>query len=82
MFELTAEQAGALNAPDQTPVRVVDPRTRREYVLVPLDEYDQLLADYDDTGFTRDELHALAWEAGRSIGWEEMDEFDDLPEES
>lgn len=28
---------------------------------------------------TREELQALAWEAGKGAGWEEMDEDDDLP---
>ncbi len=32
--------------------------------------------DYEDAGWTRRELHAQAWEAGRSIGWEDMDEYD------
>lgn len=35
--------------------------------------------DYDDSGWTRDELHAPMWEAGKSIGWEDMDEYDDPP---
>lgn len=81
MFELTAEQAGTLDAPDQTPVRVVDPRTRREYVLVPVDEYNRLAADYDDTGFTREELDLQRWQIGHDIlGWDDMDVYDQLPE--
>lgn len=38
------------------------------------------LADepYDDSEWTRDELLAQAWEAGNSIGWEEMAEYDSI----
>jgi hypothetical protein len=36
---------------------------------------------YDDGDWTRDELQALAWEAGRAAGWnDEMDEYDEMPE--
>ena len=79
MIELTEEQAGALRDPAAAPARAVDPRTRRQYVLVPLDEYERLAAGYDDGGWTRDELAAAAWDAGRSIGWEDMGEYDDPP---
>jgi hypothetical protein len=37
-------------------------------------------AEYDDSPWTRDELQALAWEAGKHAGWEDMDEYDDPPE--
>ena len=36
--------------------------------------------DYDDSPWTKDEMQAIAWEAGKALGWEEMDEYDDLPE--
>jgi hypothetical protein len=36
--------------------------------------------EYDDSPWTREELHALAWEAGKSLGWDDMDEYDDVPE--
>jgi hypothetical protein len=38
------------------------------------------MMDYDDSPWTKVELHALAWEAGQEAGWEEMDEYDDLSE--
>lgn len=83
MFELTQEQVGAINAHESTPVRAVDPLTRREYVVLPVDEYERLTTvEYDDTGFTPDELLQLAWEAGRGIGWDDMDEYDLPPEQS
>ena len=35
---------------------------------------------YDDSPWTSEECHALAWEAGKHAGWEDMDEYDDIPE--
>ena len=82
MIELTEYQIQAMDVA-HSPPRVVNPRTRATYVLLPLEEYQRLSGEpYDDTPWTREELHAQAWEAGRSIGWEEMDEYDDLPSPS
>jgi hypothetical protein len=42
-----------------------------------MDEYERMKEDeYDDSAWTKEELQALAWEAGKSIGWEDMDEYD------
>jgi hypothetical protein len=71
----------ALEAPEATPPRVVNPRTKETFVLLRADEYKRLKEDeYDDSPWTREELQALAWEAGKRAGWEDMDEYDDLPE--
>jgi hypothetical protein len=81
MIELTDEQMRALQSPDDTPPRLVNPHTHETFVLLPADEYARLKqAEYDDSPWTRDELHALAWEAGKRAGWDHMDEYDDLPE--
>ena len=84
MFELTPEQVGAINAPESTPVRAVDPLTRREYVVMPLDEYERLTAlDYETGDITREELNLLRWRIGHDIlGWDDMDIYDQLPEKS
>jgi hypothetical protein len=37
-------------------------------------------SEYDDSPWTSQEREALAWEAGKSAGWEDMDEYDDAPE--
>ncbi len=37
--------------------------------------------EYDDSPWTREELQALAWEVGKHVGWEDMDEYDDDPEQ-
>lgn len=82
MIELTEEQLQSLESDDVTPPRVVNPRTKAAFVLLRVDEYERLKdEDYDDSALTREELLARAWEAGKSIGWEDMDEYDDIPEE-
>lgn len=77
MIELTEHQIHALGGPGSGPSRAVNPRTQETYVLLTLDEYRRLAGDeYDDDGWTRDELHTQAWDAGRSLGWDDMDEYD------
>lgn len=83
MIELTQQQLQALENRGPTHHRVLNPQTQETFVLLPLDEYERLSAEqYDDSPWTRDELHALAWEAGKHIGWEDMDEYDDVAEKS
>ena len=81
MIELTEQQAQALEHPDSVPLRVVNPRTKESFVLLRVDEYERLKeSEYDDSPWTRSELEAAAWEAGKQAGWESMDEYDDFPE--
>src|SRR5437588_12001252 len=81
VIELTEQQLQALDHPDATPPRVVNPRTRETFVLLRVDEYERLKAnEYDDSPWTSKERHALAWEAGKHAGWEDMDEYDNNPE--
>jgi hypothetical protein len=77
MIELTEQQLQALEHPETTPPRLVNPRTKETFVLVRVEEYERLKQDeYDDSPWTREELEALAWEAGKSAGWEDLDEYD------
>jgi hypothetical protein len=81
VIELTEQQVQAMKNPDASPPRVVDPRTGETFVLLRIDEYERLNAgEYDDSPWTSEERHALAWEAGKHAGWEDMDEYDDIPE--
>jgi PHD/YefM family antitoxin component YafN of YafNO toxin-antitoxin module len=81
MIELTEQQMLALENPEVTPPRIVNPRTKETFVLLRADEYERLKEDeYDDSPWTREELQALAWKAGANVGWEDMDEYDDPPE--
>jgi len=81
MLELTEAQMQALENPEATPPRLVNPRTKETFVLLRVDEYERLKEDeYDDSPWTREELETLAWEAGKHLGWEDMDEYDDATE--
>jgi hypothetical protein len=81
MIELTEQQIQALETPEATPPRLVNPRTKETFVLLRVDEYERLKeAEYDDSPWTSEELQVLAWEAGKQLGWEDMDEYDDAPE--
>ena len=63
MIELTEQQIQALESPEATPPRVVNPRTKETFVLLRVDEYERLKEDeYDDSPWTSEELQALAWE--------------------
>jgi len=81
MIELTEQQQLVIEQADDTPVRVVNPRTSETFVLIRTAEYERLLdEEYDDSPWTSEERHTLAWEAGKHAGWEDMDEYDDIPE--
>ncbi len=81
MIELTGQQLQALENTRENPLRLINPRTNEMFVLLPEDRYERLKDDaYDDTPWTKEELQALAWEAGKSLGWEEMHDYDDGPE--
>jgi alpha-D-ribose 1-methylphosphonate 5-phosphate C-P lyase len=81
MIELTEQQVHELESPTAVPPRIVNPRTNETFVLLRMDEYWRLKEDeYDDSPWTSEERHALAWEAGKHAGWEEMDEYDDAAE--
>jgi hypothetical protein len=80
MIELTQQQLQALEKPEITPPRVVNPQTKETFVLLRVDEYERLKeGEYDDSPWKREELQALAWEAGEHTGWEE---YDDATEKS
>ena len=63
MIELSEQQMQALEHPEATPLRVVNPRTKATFVLLRVEEYERLKEEeYDDSPWTREELEALAWE--------------------
>jgi alpha-D-ribose 1-methylphosphonate 5-phosphate C-P lyase len=80
-IELTEHQIAVVQAKAPAPTHVVNPRTQETFVLLSVDEYRRLKAiDYDDSPWTREEMEALAWETGKAAGWDEMDEYDNLPQ--
>jgi hypothetical protein len=77
MIELSEEQKQAISSGEA--VRLRD--NGQEFVVLRADLYDRLIEEeYDDSPWTPQERDALAWEAGKHAGWEEMDEYDDTPE--
>jgi hypothetical protein len=80
MITLTDQQARELEKREATPVRVVNPRTNDNYVLLPVSQYEQLKEQvYDDSPWTREELQSMAWEVSECTSWEE---YDDEPRKS
>ena len=78
MIELTEQQIQSLEIHAATPVRMVYPRSKETFVLLPVAEYERLKeGEYDDSPWTREELQALAWERVKHEDW---DEYDELPE--
>jgi hypothetical protein len=76
---LTEEQALAVAASVEGPPTMVDPKTQAEYILIRKDLYEKLTReDYDDSPWTAEERDALAWEAGKHAGWEDMSDYDDV----
>lgn len=77
MIELTEQQMQSLEN-HATPPRLVHPRSKETFVLLPVAEYERLKdSEYDDTPWTREELEALAWER---LKHEDCAEYDALPE--
>jgi hypothetical protein len=75
MAELTTEQRKLLQQSGGTPVRLTDPDTNQQYVLVPAEVYDQLLPQHSDLD-PRD-LYPALHRALRDEGWDDrqMDEY-------
>ena len=63
------------------PVRLADPKTNVEYVVLPAEIFDQMQSLlYDDTPLTYDEVRYLLVRAGMRAGWNdaEMDIYNEL----
>lgn len=81
MILLPEELRQAVQDSGGRPVRLADPETRSEYVVLQADVYDQLRGLlYDDAPLTTDERRGLLVRAGLRAGWDdpEMDVYDDL----
>jgi hypothetical protein len=81
MLTISKELQQAVRASHGRPVRLTDPETHAEYVLLQADMYDQLhgLLDHE-TSLTPDERRAVFIQAGVRAGWDdpEMDIYNDL----
>ncbi len=76
-MNLSEELTRAVAEHPDKPVRLTDPATKREHVLVSATLFDRLCADYDYTPWMDDERDALRAETVDSLGWEGVDTYQD-----
>lgn len=80
MITMSKELQQAVRASQVQPVRVTDPETNAEYVILPAEVYDQMQGlFYNDDPLTHDEQRNLLIKAGLRAGWDdpEMDIYND-----
>lgn len=82
MITISEELRQAVQDSKENLVRLVDPETNAEYVVLPAKTFDQLQEGliYDDSPLTEEERSALLVELGLKIGWDdpEMDVYNEL----
>ena len=82
MITLTKEIQKALKDSQEDPVKLVDPETKAEYVVLPVETFELMRKGvyYDDGPITEEEQTALLIEFGLRAGWDdpEMDVYNDL----
>jgi hypothetical protein len=81
MLTIPKELQQAVRASQGRPLRLTDPETHTEYVLLQAEMYDQLHGLLsDDIPLTPDERRAVLLQAGLRAGWDdpEMDVYNDL----
>ena len=81
MLTIPKELQQAMRAWQGRPLRLTDPETQAEYVLLQADMYDQLHGLLDnETSLTPDERRAVLIQAGLRAGWDdpEMDVYNEL----
>ena len=81
MITLPKDIQEAVRTSEDQPIRLTDPETNIDYVLLPADLYDQIRElFYEHSTLTPDEKRALMLQAGLRAGWDdpEMDVYNDL----
>ena len=82
MITLSKEIQQAIKNSQEEPVRLVDPETNVEYVVLPAEAFERMQKGvyYDDGPITEEEQTALLIEFGLRAGWDdpEMDVYNDL----
>lgn len=81
MITLPKDIREAVRSSEDQPIRLTDPETNSEYVLLPVDLYDQIRElFYEHSTLTPNEKRALMLQAGLHAGWDdpEMDVYNDL----
>ncbi|HVA45716.1 MAG TPA: hypothetical protein VNH11_04950 [Pirellulales bacterium] len=77
MTRLTREQSSAVRAAVETPVRIVDPDTNTEYVLLRADVYERVRHLFDDPSA---DAFLAQIESAAAAGWDDpaLDVYNDL----
>lgn len=82
MIALSKEIQQAIQESENNFIRLIDPETDVEYVVLTAEKFIQMQAElcYDDSPLTAEEQNALLVEFGRRAGWDdpEMDIYNDL----
>ena len=81
MLTIPKELQQAVRASHGHPLRLTDPETHVEYVLLQAELYDQIHGLLDnDSPLTPDERRAVLIQAGLRAGWDdpELDVYNDL----
>ena len=81
MIAMPKELQQAVCAAQGQPVRLADPETNAEYIVLPAEVYDQIKGlIYDDGPLTDEEKRGLLFQAGLRAGWDdpEMDVYNEL----
>ncbi len=76
MLTMPKELRDAVKESGNQPLRLVDPETKSEFILIPAPMADAM----DGERFTRDEQLYLLRQAGKRAGWDDpaMDIYNDL----
>ena len=81
MIALTKELQQVVQDANEQPIRLVDPETNLEYVVLPAKIFDRIQdVFYNANPLTIEEQRALLVKVGLSIGWDdpEMDVYNEL----
>ncbi len=81
MITLSEELREAVKNSKHNLVRLVDPETNAEYVVLPAETFAQMqVIQYDDSPLTPEEKQTLLVQAGLRAGWDdpEMDVYNEL----
>jgi hypothetical protein len=81
MITMPKELQAAMRTSHGGPIRLADPDTNKEYIVLRADAYDQMQTRlYDDTLLTDEEKQTLLIKAGLRARWDdpEMDIYNDL----
>ena len=81
MITLTKELQQAVQDANGQPIRLTDPKTHLEYVVLPAEIFDRVQHVFSDANpLTIEEQRALLVQVGLSVGWDDpkMDAYNEL----